>query len=111
VQFNEFRHEIWCIRAPPEATILRMNLDGQAAIQAWDYSGDFWDICKMIWVVHGELHGYGHEGVFGPHRMFAKNLLMRCATHLNFYKIEERPDNMVSGGCEWWWWLWWLWWL
>ena len=79
VQFNELRHEIWGIRAPQEAVILRMNLDGQAAIQAWDYSGEFWDMSKMMWVTHGEFHGMGHEGICATHRMFAGNLLMRCA--------------------------------
>jgi hypothetical protein len=95
------------VRAPPEVVVFRYNLDGQAAIQAWDYGGPDemggqWDVCKNIWVTHGELHGYGHEGVFGPHALFYDCLLKRCAQHLNFYKIESRPDNMVSGGCEWW---------
>ena len=52
-------------------------------------------MCKTLWLVHGEEHGHGHEGVFGPHRLFYKCLLQRCAHKLNFYKIEERPDNMV----------------
>ena len=76
--------------------VLRTNLDGQADLQGWDYSTKHWDMCKTLWLVHGEEHGYGHEGVFGPHRLFYQCLLMRCAHHLNFYKIEARPDNMVS---------------
>ena len=84
--------------------MLRLNLDGQAALQAWDYSTNHWEMCKTLWAVHGEEHGYGHEGVFAPHRLFYKCLLQRCAFHLNFYKIEERPDNMVSAcvaACVW----------
>ena len=128
-QFNEFFHEVTQMRNKEGAWLFRIDLDGQvplhshphsptaslivslcltqADLQGWDFSTNHWDMCKTLWLTHGELHGYGHQGVFGPHRLFYIGLLQRCAHHLNFYKIEARPDNMVrvavsgGGGCEW----------